>query len=244
MLRIQTAAVRVIQRAWKHTHHRQSVLHAIPRWARQRLTGAPLSPDVGARRAGANPPLAPAASGRFVFSRANALPDGSGKEDDEGTGGRFVFSRANAPPDGSGKEDDEGTGGRFVFSRANAPPDGSGKEDDEGTGVRAGGRPACSMLVSEAPSPIGTDRSFPDTPTRARRAAAVHAMRVSMLGAAESRVRKHVEGTHQKALMRALNDWRVERHRNATTSEMIENVTSVLKEVRRRARMRRAPHAA
>lgn len=203
--RIQSAAVRVIQRAWKHTHHHRSVMSALPRWARRRLPGAPLSPEPGQRQQPRPfPPLPPPPHGCEAGARAGA--------------------GAGAGGGGGGAEAETGACPLAQPGLQLRSPASSFRQAQRLLGQRLSRLSACGSVA-------GTEASLPDTPTRQGRAV-VRVLKESLLDAAETRLRRHADGTHHKALMRAVNDWKVERHRNATTSEMIENVTSVLKDVR------------
>jgi len=89
---------------------------------------------------------------------------------------------------------------------------------------------AAAATLADSPQSYTSAPSELLTPkTRERRNAAA-AARDAVLKAAEARN----AGMRHRQLARALNDWRVERHRNATTSEMIENVTLFLKEIKER----------
>jgi len=161
ILRIQTAAVRVIQRAWKSNHYTKAsrIVKQLPRWAQKVIQSEPLSP-------------VPRPSQNLLVGLGLQAP---------------------------------------------------------GTAARGFGR---GYVASPVHSSFKSDGTGLDTPTRRRRREVVRQMRESVLDAADAQIRKVAENRHQKALKRALTDWKVERHRNATTTEMIENVTTVLKELR------------
>lgn len=187
--RIQLAAVRVIQRAWKRKANKS--FYGLPLWLRKHVASC-LPPGTAEAMAGAVvAPESPApASPAAVPGAQSSRP--------LGFNGRL-------PPDVSVAPESP--------ARSEA---GASRASQKGVSFANGAR------NSSLPSEAGTERSI-----AARSTAAIR-------GAAVSKLEQRRAVMRNKHLARALADWRVERHRNATTSEMIENVTLFLKELRER----------